>query len=214
LRVYQYATTPAPLKIPTTPGPTTRTGVVFQMIHEVAFFQNLIKSNEWIWLFGILFHAGLLLVVLRHFRYFTKLYATRYHDYEWFVLASGNIYSIVFWLGQIAIGTVAPMILLALGSGKSANRNLLAASILLLLGGIAQIYVMLIGGQAFPLDLFPGMEISSSFQDGEIVSYTPSLPEILLGVCGISIAMLVSGISMRIMPFLPTGETAQQKPEV
>ncbi|MCF6320481.1 MAG: respiratory nitrate reductase subunit gamma [Rhizobiaceae bacterium] len=72
LRIYQYATTPAPLKIPTTPGPTTRTGVVFRMFREVAFFESLFKSNKWIWVFSALFHAGLLLVVLRHLRYFTQ----------------------------------------------------------------------------------------------------------------------------------------------
>ena len=72
LRIYQYATIPAPLKIPTTPAPTTRSGVVFRMFREVVFFESLFKSNKWIWIFSALFHAGLLLVVLRHFRYFTQ----------------------------------------------------------------------------------------------------------------------------------------------
>ncbi|MEK6194168.1 MAG: respiratory nitrate reductase subunit gamma [Deltaproteobacteria bacterium] len=72
LRIYQYASTPAPLKIPTTPAPTTQTGVVFRMFREVVFFQSLFRSNKWIWVFGMLFHAGMLLVVLRHFRYFTQ----------------------------------------------------------------------------------------------------------------------------------------------
>jgi len=72
LRIYQYATTPAPLKIPTTPGPTTRTGVVFRMFREVVYFESLFRANKWIWVFGMLFHAGLLLVVLRHLRYFTQ----------------------------------------------------------------------------------------------------------------------------------------------
>ncbi len=138
----------------------------------------------------------------------TKLYATKHHDVEWFLLASGNIYTYVFWLGQIAIGSLAPMALLILGGNKTSNNTLTIASILLLIGGIAQIYVIVIGGQAFPLDLMPGMEVSSTFQDGEIVTYSPSLPEILLGISGISIALLLSGILMRVMPFLPKGETA------
>ena len=70
LRVWQYAKTPAPLVIPTTPGPTTRGGVVLRMIREVTLFESLFKANKWIWAFGILFHAALLLVILRHFRYF------------------------------------------------------------------------------------------------------------------------------------------------
>ncbi len=72
IRIYQFASTPAPLKIPTPSAAKTRRGVAFRMFREVAFFETLFKSNKWIWFFGILFHAGLLLVVLRHLRYFTQ----------------------------------------------------------------------------------------------------------------------------------------------
>ncbi|MHB8453248.1 MAG: respiratory nitrate reductase subunit gamma [Acidiferrobacterales bacterium] len=71
-KTYVFARTPAPLKIPTTPAPTTRTGVVMRMLREVTVFESLFKSNKWIWLFGIIFHFGLLLVLLRHLRYFTQ----------------------------------------------------------------------------------------------------------------------------------------------
>ncbi|OGI56706.1 MAG: nitrate reductase [Candidatus Muproteobacteria bacterium RBG_19FT_COMBO_61_10] len=67
-----YARTPAPLKIPTTPAPTTRSGVVLRMLREVTVFESLFKSNKWIWLFGWMFHFALLLVLLRHLRYFTQ----------------------------------------------------------------------------------------------------------------------------------------------
>lgn len=70
-KIRQYWVTPAPLKIPTTPAPTTRGGVVFRMFREVAFFESLFKGNKWIWLFGYMFHIGLALVLLRHLRYFT-----------------------------------------------------------------------------------------------------------------------------------------------
>ncbi len=71
LRVWQYAKTPAPLKIPTTPAPVTRTGVVLRMAREVTLFESLFKANKWIWLFGWVFHFALVLVLLRHLRYFT-----------------------------------------------------------------------------------------------------------------------------------------------
>ncbi len=70
-KIRLYATTPAPLRIPTTPAPITRQGVVARLFFEVTLFSSLFKSNKWIWLFGWLFHAALLLVLLRHFRYFT-----------------------------------------------------------------------------------------------------------------------------------------------
>lgn len=71
-KIYIYAKTPAPLKIPTTPAPLTKSGVVWQFFKEVTVFQSLFKSNKWIWFFGWLFHVGLLLVLLRHLRYFTE----------------------------------------------------------------------------------------------------------------------------------------------
>ncbi len=71
-RISLYARTPAPLKIPTTPAPTTMGGVVLRMAREVLLFESLFKANLWIWSLGWLFHASLALVVLRHLRYFTE----------------------------------------------------------------------------------------------------------------------------------------------
>ena len=70
-KIMQYARTPAPLKIPTTPAPVTRTGVVMRMFRELVFFESLFKSNKWIWIFGWMFHYGMFLVLARHLRYFT-----------------------------------------------------------------------------------------------------------------------------------------------
>jgi nitrate reductase gamma subunit len=70
-KIAQYARTPAPLKIPTTPAPVTRTGVVMRMFRELVFFESLFKSNKWIWIFGWMFHFGMFLVLARHLRYFT-----------------------------------------------------------------------------------------------------------------------------------------------
>ncbi len=71
-RINTYARTPAPLKIPTTPAPTTTGGVVLRMTREVLFFESLFKANLWTWAMGWLFHASLVLVLLRHLRYFTE----------------------------------------------------------------------------------------------------------------------------------------------
>lgn len=69
LRIYKYAKTPAPLKIPTMPAPTTQAGVVARMTREVVLFESLFKSNKWIWIFGWMFHFSLLLAFFRHLRY-------------------------------------------------------------------------------------------------------------------------------------------------
>ncbi len=72
LKIGQYARTPAPLKIPTTPAPVTTRGVVLRMGREVVFFESLFRSNKWIWLFGWTFHVALALVLARHLRYFIE----------------------------------------------------------------------------------------------------------------------------------------------
>ena len=71
-KIRLYARTPAPLKIPTTPAPVTQSGVVFRLARETVFFESLFKANKWTWLFGWIFHFAMLLVLLRHLRYFTE----------------------------------------------------------------------------------------------------------------------------------------------
>jgi nitrate reductase gamma subunit len=71
-RIRLYARTPAPLKIPTTPAPVTQAGVLMRMAREVVFFESLFKANKWTWLFGWVFHLALLLILMRHLRYFTE----------------------------------------------------------------------------------------------------------------------------------------------
>ncbi|MDT8387172.1 MAG: respiratory nitrate reductase subunit gamma [Thiogranum sp.] len=72
LRIVKYAKTPAPLKIPTMPAPLTEAGVARRLFREVVFFESLFRASKWTWIFGWLFHFGLLLVLLRHLRYFTE----------------------------------------------------------------------------------------------------------------------------------------------
>jgi nitrate reductase gamma subunit len=71
-RIRDYARTPAPLKIPTTPAPLTRGGVALRLAREVLLFESLFRSNLWTWACGWLFHAGLALVLVRHLRYFVE----------------------------------------------------------------------------------------------------------------------------------------------
>ncbi len=64
-------------------------------------------------------------------------------------------------------------------------------------------YVIIIGGQAYPLQIFPGMEVSSSFGDGQTGNYTATPAEILLGIGGVGIALAAATFAIKILPFLP-----------
>ena len=62
---------------------------------------------------------------------------------------------------------------------------------------------LLIGGQAYPLDIFPGYEIvSSSFFEGVVNSYSPSIWEITLGMGGVAVALLVVTVAVRDLPMV------------
>lgn len=70
-KIWIYSRVPAPYKIPVTPAPTSRAGVVLRMLREIVLFESLFKADKWTWLFGWLFHAGMLVVLLRHLRFLT-----------------------------------------------------------------------------------------------------------------------------------------------
>jgi molybdopterin-containing oxidoreductase family membrane subunit len=124
----------------------------------------------------------------------TRLYVTGHHQLERFILVDGGIYTLLFWGVQILLGTVVPAILLLLP--RFCQRGYLITA-------LAQVYVLIIGGQVFPLELFPGYSVTSTFYDGVIAHYTPSLAELALGMGGMGLAVLVTLIGVRILPFVP-----------
>lgn len=144
--------------------------------------------------------AGLYFVLVHHL---TSLYFTKHHDFERFILLEGGLHTTLFWLGQVLLGGVLPIVLLLHPRIGQMRRRLAACAALVVGGGFAQMYVTIIGGQAFPLVLFPGHQVSSSFFDGVVNSYTPSLPEWLLGFGGIAVVGLIVTLAMKFMGFLP-----------
>jgi molybdopterin-containing oxidoreductase family membrane subunit len=68
-------------------------------------------------------------------------------------------------------------------------------------------YVIIIGTQAYPLEMFPGQTIlESGFYDGvegRAAGYTPSIPEFLLGLGGVGVALLITAVGVRVLQFLP-----------
>jgi molybdopterin-containing oxidoreductase family membrane subunit len=157
-------------------------------------------------LLGVFVAAVLYFTLVYHL---TNLYFAKQTDFERFILIDGGIYTNLFWFGQILLGTLAPLAILFHPELSKKCNMVMTAAILVILGGFAQLYVLLIGGQAFPLSIFPGMQVSSSFFDGRINPYSPSLPEFLLGFGGIGIAALITVIAIRVLPFLPEDDLSQ-----
>jgi [DsrC]-trisulfide reductase subunit P len=131
----------------------------------------------------------------------TNLYIARQHELERFFLWDGGVYPVIFWIGQILVGGVLPLALLF---ATASRRALAAAALGVILGGVAQLYVLVIGGQAYPQLMFPEKEVTSSFFDGVVAAYVPSLPEVALGVGGVALALALTVVALKVLPFLPT----------
>jgi molybdopterin-containing oxidoreductase family membrane subunit len=149
-------------------------------------------------LLGICVGASLFLAVLF---FGSKYELARSRDVARFFLFDGGVYTVLLWLGQLAIGGIAPLALLL--RAQISRAGVAAACALVVLGGLAQMYVTLIGGQAYPQILFPGMVETSSFFDGEVHPYAPTLVEVLLGLGGVALAAAIVAVALRALALLP-----------
>lgn len=143
----------------------------------------------------------------------TKLYMARYYGIEAFLLAEGGVYTALFWLGQAGIGGIVPLALLYAPRIGGTRGGVLAAAALVTLGGLAQMYVTIIGAQAWPQPILPGWQESSAFFDGEIHPYTPSAPELLLGVGGVALAAALTAVGLKALRFIPDPCTDSSSPQ-
>ncbi len=151
-------------------------------------------------LLGVFVAAVLYFVAVYHL---TNLYIARQHDVERFILLEGGVYTALFWIGQVFIGGIVPLVLLFAPGTPRAPGALAAAAACVIAGGLAQLYVLIIGGQAYPQLMFPGKDVSSSFFDGVVATYTPSLPEVALGAGGVALALALTAVALKLLPFLP-----------
>ena len=121
--------------------------------------------------------------------------------FERFILVDGGAYPALFWGLYVVAGSLVPLALI--WRPGSTTRDTVAAALLVIAGAFALLYVFIVGGQAWPLDIFPGYATSSTFGDGAIASYAPSLPEVLLGAGGLAVAFLITVVGVRALRFLP-----------
>ena len=151
-------------------------------------------------LLGVFVAAVLYFVLVYHL---TNLYITRQHDVERFILLDGGIYTALFWIGQVLVGGIVPLVLLFSPATRGVPRAIAGAAVCVILGGLAQVYVLIIGGQAYPQEIFPDKDVSSTFFDGVIAPYAPSLPEVALGMGGVALALALTAVALKVLPFLP-----------
>ena len=144
--------------------------------------------------------AALYFVAVFHL---TNLYLAKQAGVERFLLREGGVYTLLFWGGQVLAGGIVPLALLWSPGTRGRRGAAALAAALVVLGGLAQMYVTIIGAQAWPLDLFPGYEARSSFFDGVLHPYAPSLPEAALAFGGVAIALIGALLGLKFLRLLP-----------
>ena len=137
----------------------------------------------------------------------TNLYSAAHQEVTAFILRDGGIYTFLFWFGYFIAGTVIPLVLLFNPATAQSRKAITASCWLTIIGGLSLVYVIVIGGQAYPLQMFPGYEIIGSSFEGALGSdfyaYTPSVAEFLLGFAGIAIALAMTAVAVNALRFLP-----------
>lgn len=189
-KIYQFAKTPAPLKIPTTPAPTTKGGVVLRMFREVVFFESLFKSTKWTWLFGWVFHMSLFAVLFRHLRYFQD---PVWGPVEWVsplfkYLAFGMIIGLIgLWARRLFVDRVKYI--------SSASDHLMLLLLLLIgISGAMTTFVThtdVVAVKAF----FGDMMIYRWIWDAQNLTMLPADPVMLIHLLLVALLMIVFPIS-------------------
>jgi len=134
----------------------------------------------------------------------TRGYSPANYEATHFLLFSGNIYCIVFWVGLILIGSIIPTIILFHHKTNNSVGWIVFSSVLVVFGVLCERFIIVIPGQVFPLELFPEQELTSPFMDGCIGSYFISLPEIALCVGITAILGILYILGLKFFSLLPT----------
>ena len=155
-------------------------------------------------LLGLFVSTVLYFVLVYHL---TKLYGAKNADFETFLLIDGGIYTAMFWVGWVVVGSLFPLGIIY-HPELSKDRNwIVGACALVIAGGFAAMYVIIIGSQAYPLEMFPGKTVlefgAPGDIGGQVAPYAPSFPEFLLGLGAVGVALLITAVGVRVLQFLP-----------
>ncbi len=154
------------------------------------------------------FLIGLLL--FESMRHIIALLDAQSSAFSLFLLSGDSSYSKGYWLLYVVLGTVCPLILcLTALWGRS---GLLLASVLALLGGMSWLYIIVVAGQAFPQPVLLDAWLESTYYDGQLAYYTPSLTEWAIVVGGIAFAVSILFFSIVHSKILPTQSVSDKLP--
>jgi len=147
------------------------------------------------------FVLGVLSLMALH--HLTNIYVAHHQGIERFLLVDGGVYPWLFWLGFVLCGGIVPAWWF-LDRRFCTPAWTVTTALMVIVGGLCHLYVTIVGAQAYPMRLVSGYRVDSGLYDGEVTPYLPTLPELALGIGGVSLALLITMLAVRILPFLPT----------
>ncbi|MBF0414754.1 MAG: polysulfide reductase NrfD [Magnetococcales bacterium] len=139
---------------------------------------------------------------------FTKFYSPAFYEVETWLLVGP--WAWLYWLGVWGCCVIFPLVILFHGRLGNTVQGVIAASVVTVVGAFAFVAHVLLAGQSYPFDMFPGYHLSSVFLDGVNAHYVPSLVELGMGVGGIGLSALLFLLGIRFFRLLPAKAVAPE----
>lgn len=140
---------------------------------------------------------------------FTKIYSPAFYEVENWLLV--GTWAPLYWLGVVGAGVLAPLAVLFTPTLGNSLKGVQWAALLSILGEVAFVAHVLLAGQTYPFDMFPGYKmVGSPFLDGTVGIYSPALPELMLGIGGVGLAGLLYILGIRFFRLLPNKAVAPE----
>ncbi|MTJ83992.1 MAG: molybdopterin oxidoreductase [Telmatospirillum sp.] len=153
-------------------------------------------------LLAVFVAVSLYMVAVHHV---TSFYSAERRDFERYILGGDGLYPVLMWVGFGLVGSVLPLLILLVPfKAVGTQARLFVSSIGVIAGGLCLMYTIIVGGESFPIDLFPGKVVSSTFFDGVVGTYTPSTPELFLSLGGFALVGLILVVGLWVLELLPS----------
>ena len=137
-RCVLWLRTPSRRRIALTPAPRGAAGVLGSLLLETLLFPTLWRASPWTWLFGWLFHVGLLLVLLQHLRYVSVDWWT----WVAWLAAYGHLASAALLIGLAGLWARRVLIARMRWITRPADHAMLALIAAIALSGVAMKYAL------------------------------------------------------------------------
>ncbi|MBF0380713.1 MAG: polysulfide reductase NrfD [Magnetococcales bacterium] len=199
------------LTAPTFVALSLSSGTAISIILLVTTFKHTKRELEDKVVFGLrnaLIFFTLLVAYLLVVEKFTKMYSPAFYDVQSWILTGP--YSWLYIFGVWGATILVPLGILFHPAKGNSIKGVYWAAFSAVIGTFAMVAHILLAGQAYPLNMFPGYEVSSVFLDGVSATYTPALVEFILGFGGIAITGIIYMLGIKFFRMLPDKAVAPE----